>query len=374
MTDQQPTSTIIEEAQSVWGMKRTPLGCSRCGRVFLAESSNRNAPCPFCRQGTLESQPVRMHPAQPEKILPFKVGRRDLPSICEDFASGVWIKPDDFTAEKLLKRMIPVFMPLWLVDCDIVGHWQIEAGFNYQVESTREYYAGGRWQSRKQIETRVRWEPRLGKITHHVDNVAAPALEEHQNRLKMTKGYHLDQAEEFQPHRAGNALLEVPNLPPEEAWSLAKPKVDQVAAQVCAQAAGADHSRNFALKADYQNLNWTQFYLPLYATYYHDDDGQPQILIVNGETGRIQGPRLASPKRGLRIAGVIAVIAAVLLLLSLIGWLLMTVYSPAGLIAALLGVLGFGAGITALIPAILPSQWNRRQDSPTLTTRRKETQ
>jgi len=371
MTQQKPTSAIIEETQSIWGTNRHPLGCPHCRRVFITNASHLNAPCPFCRQGRLESQPVRMRPAQPEKVLPFKVGKRDLPAICEDFVSGVWIRPDDFTAENLLKRALPVFWPLWLVDCDLSGHWQIEAGFDYQVESAREYYAGGRWQSRKQIETRVRWEPRLGEITHHVDNVAAPALEEHQNRLKMTGGYHLERGEDFHPDREGNALLEVPDLPPEDAWPLAKPKVDQAAAQVCAQAAGADHSRNFTLKADYQNLNWTQFYLPLYATYYKDDDGQPQILIVNGETGRIQGSRLASPKRGLRIAGIIAVIAGVLLILALIGLLLTAAFPPAGLIAALLGVLGFGVGIAAIVPAVWPGQWNRRQDSPTITTRKK---
>jgi len=370
MTDQKPTSTIIEDTQTVWGMNRQPLGCPHCRRVFMAEASHLNMLCPFCRQGCLEPQPARMRPSQPEKVLPFTVGRHDLPSICEDFISGVWIKPDDFTAENLLKRMVPIFWPLWLVDCDIEGHWQIEAGFDYQVESTREYYAGGRWQSRKQIETRVRWEPRLGEINHHVDNVAVPALEEHNNRLNMTGRYHLERGEDFHPDRIGNVLLEVPNLPPEDAWSLAKPKVDQAAAQVCAQAAGADHSRNFALKADYQNLNWTQFYLPLYATYYKDDDGQPQILIVNGETGRIKGPRLASPKRGLRIAGIIAAIAGFLLVLALIGLLLTTTFPPAGLVAALLGVLGFGSGIAALIPAVWPGQWNRRQNTNKIIIRR----
>jgi hypothetical protein len=254
------------------------------------------------------------------------------------------------------------------VDSNVNGHWQMEAGFDYQVESTKEFYASGRWQSQKQIESRIRWEPRLGEITHHINNVSAPALEEHDNRLQMTGRYPLEDTEDFNPDQIGDAFLEVPDLLPEDAWPLAKPKVDQAVGEVCARAAGADHARNFALKAGYTNLNWTQLYLPLYATYYKDDEGQPQILIVNGVTGRIQGPRLASHKRGLRIAGIIAIIAGVFLLLALIGLLLTSLFPPAGIISVLLGLLGFGTGIAALVPAIWPSQWNRKQDAPRITS------
>ena len=97
-------------------------------------------------------------------------------------------------------------------------------------------------------------------------------------------------------------------------------RVDQAVGKISAQAAGAQHTRNFTLKADYQHLNWTQFYLPLYATSYLDDDGQPQIVIVNGETGSIHGPRLASRKRGLKTAGIIAAVAGGFFLLTFLGF------------------------------------------------------
>jgi hypothetical protein len=36
----------------------------------------------------------------------------------------------------------------------------------------------------------------------------------------------------------------------------------------------------------------------MYTTHYTDDEGNPQVLVVNGETGAIHGPRLASRQRG----------------------------------------------------------------------------
>lgn len=370
MADLTPQADIIEENQTLWKTNRQPAGCTNCHRVFLAQASMAGTSCPLCQRGLLEAQPARMRPAEPERMLPFKIYKKDLATIYQNFVSDVWIKPEDFRPDSLISRTTPVFWPLWLVDSDIRGHWQMEAGFDYQVESYKETYTGGQWQSRKQMENRVRWEPRLGQLDTHVENVAVPALEEHENRLAMTGRYNLDQAQPFNPDQLGKALLEVPDLPPEDAWPLAKPQMDQTAAKICAKAANAQHYRNYALKADYHNLNWTEFFLPMYASFYTDDEGQPQIVLINGESGVIRGPRLASRKRGLKIAGIIAAVAAVFFILSLFGLLLTIIFPPIGFIAALLGILGLGFGIAAIIPAVWPGQWNRKQDGPRVMARR----
>lgn len=370
MAEQITPPKIVEEGQILWGTNRGPAGCSHCQRAFLIEEEQANAICPLCCKGYLEPQPLRLRAIEPERLLPFRVKSQNLQSIYNGFVSGVWIKPEDFTVENLVKRTIAIYWPLWLVDSDVEGRWQMEAGFDYQVESSEEYYQDGQWRSRATVENRINWEQRLGEIETHVDNVPVSALEEHKNRLQMTGGYNLDQASRFDPELLNSALVEAPDLPPEDAWLLAKPKFDHRLAQVCEKAAGAQHSRNFAIKGEYHNLNWTQFLLPMYVTFYKNDDEEPQILIVNGETGEIKGPRLASEKRGLQIAAILGGIAAFILLLALVGFLLTAIFPPAGIIAALLAILGFGTGLGALFPAIWPAQWNRTHKEPSITKRR----
>ncbi|QRN82125.1 hypothetical protein JR338_06655 [Chloroflexota bacterium] len=355
---------IFDVNQSLWTENHQAAGCLQCGRVYIVQSDQLGQLCPLCRKGTLEPQPVRMRAAEPEQILPFRINQANLSSIYANAVSRVWIKPEDLTAESLLRNTRPVFWPLWLVDSDVQGHWQMEAGFDYQVESAKEYYNGGRWQSSKQIEGRVRWEPRLGRINTHVDNIAAQALEEYQNRLQMTGKYPLEQSRPYSPGMESQALLEVPDFPPEDAWPLARPAVEKAAGDVCLKAAGAQHFRNFSIKAEYTNLNWTQFLLPLFATHYTDDEGEKQILIVNGVTGAIQGPLLASPKRGGKIAGIIAAVAGGLILLALLGFLLTLVLPAASIIAGILGVLGVLTGIGAIFPLVQPRQWNANQTGP----------
>lgn len=369
MVEQITPVDIIEEGQTLWGTDRQAAGCPYCHRAFLVKEEQINTLCPLCSMGHLEPQPLRLRPTEPERLLPFKVKIQNLQSIYDSFVSGVWIKPVDFTVENLLKRTRAVFWPLWLVDSDVKGRWQMEAGFDYQVESSKEYYQDGRWRSRTIVENRVNWEARLGELDTHVDNVNVPALEEHQNRQQMTGGYSLDTAINFQTDLINSAVIEAPDLPPEDAWPQAKPQIDRSLAQVCEKAAGAQHSRNFAVKGEYQNLNWTQFLLPMYVTFYKDDEEEPQILVVNGETGEIKGPRLASQKRGLRIAAILGGIAGLLLLLALLGFLLTAIFPPSGIIAAFFAVFGFGIGLGALFPAIWPGQWNRTHQEPRITKR-----
>ncbi len=369
MEEQIKPPELIEEGQTIWATDRQPVGCSHCHRTFLALDAHINTICPLCAVGHLEPQPLRMRLSEPERLLPFKLKLDDLQSIYAGFVSGVWIKPGDFTTENLLNRTKAVLWPLWLVDSDVKGHWQMEAGFDYKVESSKEFFQDGQWRSRVIVEDRINWAPRLGTLETHIDNITVPALEEHENRQQMTGKYRLHKAGDFQSGILKSALVETPDLPPEDAWLLAKPLIDQQLSQVCAKASGAQHTRNFAVKADYYNLNWTQFLLPMFVTYYKDDNGQPQVLIINGETGVIQGPQLASQKRGLRIAAVIGGIAGAMLLLALLGFLLITIFPPASIIAAVLAIFGFGTGLGALIPAIQPGQWNRKHQMPRIIQR-----
>ena len=361
---------IMEEGQNLWNLDRQPVGCSNCQRSFLVNDSQINTLCPFCCKGRIEPQPLRLRPTEPERLLPFKVKKSNLRRIYDEFISGVWFRSPDCTSETLLERTKAVFWPLWMVDSDVEGRWQMEAGFDYQVESSKEYYQDGQWRSRSIIENRINWEPRIGEMETHVDNVIVQALEEHQNRQEMTGGYNLKDAKDFHPDMLNSALIEAPDLPPKNAWVHAKPKINQRLSEVCTKAANAQHVRNFAIKADYQNLNWTQFLLPMYLTNYKDDDGEPQVLVINGQTGIINGPRLSSQKRGWKIAAIVGGIAGLMLLLALVGFLLTAVFPPAAILATILAILGFGAGLGALFPAIWPAQWNRKHQTPKITERK----
>lgn len=356
-----PQPQVIDADASVWGAPLQPAGCPACRRVFLVEAARLGQICPNCANGKLQAQPALLRPEAPELLAPFRYARPNLRPGLEKFVKEVWLRPEDFEADKLLQRAVPIYWPMWLLDSDVVGNWQAETGFDYQVESSQESYASGGWKTREVVETRIRWEPRTGQIQRHYDNVSAPALSEQQRLLKLVGQYQLDQAAAYQPEQVKGAVLRVPDLPPESAWPLAQVNLDEAAEAECQQAASAQHIRNFTVHAEYQSLHWTQMLLPLYVTWYTDDQGQPHPLYLNGQSGVIGGTRLASQKKGWQWAGILLAVAAVVFILALLFAGLGLVFPPSMILGILLGILAIVVACAAIVPAAWPWQWNRGQ-------------
>lgn len=354
-----PSTTVVESVKSIWGIDLRVGGCPSCKQVFLVPENWLGKVCPGCFKSCLEEQPGVLRPESPELVVPFRLAKPQIQTILSNFIKGIWLAPDDFNTANLLNRLIPIFWPMWLLDIDATGIWRAEAGFDYQVKSSLESYSGSDWHSQERIENRTRWEYRTGNLRRRYENIAVPALETHSKISAALGNYQMDQSIPYQTTAVERSLVRVPDLPPQDSWQLALRNIAQAAEKECQVAAGAQHSRNFSLQAEYHRQHWTQILLPLYVTYYTDDQNQPRIVSINGQTGQIHGLRLASQKKGWLWAGVSAAIALVLFIIGLI----LVVIPPLAPVGALFIVLGFMAGAFAIVPAAWPWQWNRRQNS-----------
>lgn len=352
---------VVETVEDLWGVPLQPAGCAQCGQAHLIAASRMGMTCPYCGREKLASQPAQLRKEPPEKLVPFLKERSHLSAIFSGFVKDVWLRPDDLNVDKLLERAVPVFWPMWLVDCEVLGTWEAEIGFDYQVKSSKEFYSGASWQSREILEDRVRWEARLGGVKRHHDNIATPALEGHQALLKLVGRYDFKRAVDYDPPLVEDAALRIPDLQMESAWPLAQVRLDRIIAGECRRAAAGQHIRNFSARMDYGGLNWTQLLLPLYFTYYTDDDGVPHPLFINGQTGAVGGLRLASQCKGWKWAGITAAVAFAAFLISLLCFALSALLPPAAVLGVGLAVLSLLIGAGAIVPAVWPWQWNRKQ-------------
>jgi len=359
-----PATELTEAVESLWGAPLQPAGCPVCKAVYLVPVQWLGRACPHCLRGRLEAQPAWLRREPPELLAPFRVQRGQLEGILAEFTRGVWLHPDDFTPRSLLQRAMPVFWPMWLVDAGLVGDWEAETGYEYQVKSSQESFVDGAWHTREQVEARLRWEPRAGTLERRYENVSVPAVGDHPALTLQTGAYRPDQAVRYDPTQVGPAALRVPDIQPESAWPQAQTALKQAAAEDCRKAAGAQQVRNFAIRAGYENLHWTQMLLPMYVTFYTDDAGQPQVILVNGQTGRAGGPRLASQRKGWRVAGILAGVALLLLVSGLLMATLGALIPPVAALGALLAGLAFLVGAAALVPAIWPWAYNRGRGNP----------
>jgi hypothetical protein len=334
--------------------------CPRCKEAHLVPEEDVPPRCPFCLQGPVEPQPTLLPEEPPEQVLPYKVSKSRLGAILEGWSKGIWFRPRDLRASVLSQRARRYLVPLWLVDGQVEATWRADVGFDYQVVSSQERYRDGAgWSSQKVQETRVRWEPRGGRLNRSYENLAAPALDDHRQVMIRLGEYDLRQRETYDADISAQAAVRVPTLEPQAAWPGAETAFVHAARRECQEAAGADHIRDFAIDAQYSKLNWTLLLLPAYVTWY--EEGQHVWpLLVNGQSGRVTGARRASAGKARTASLITGAIAVILLLLGGLLALLGLVFPPLLVIGGVVLLIGVVPAIVAPIPVISVWAFNRR--------------
>ncbi len=370
MSDQKKTKHKKEpelDFSAVWKADLEAATCENCDWSFLLPPGDSSLDCPHCFRGKLErlgeaaGELSYSHP--PELVIPFSIPQEQLGLSLEKFARGIPFAPGDLQTRALTDRLQRVFLPMWLIDTDARASWKSEVGFNYDVVSHQDRFSDrqGGWTSERVTETRVRWEPRMGKLARKYENIPAPALEEHAHIVAQLGEHDLAAAGDYDAKSIEAVLVRLPDRTTEDAWPDAVPVLRARAAEECRVAAGADHQRDFRWNPDFSKKNWTQVLLPVLTTYYLDDDLSPQPVIIHGQTAKTSGARRASMKRARTASLVMALLASMLgfpsLIVSVLPILSAGIRSAAGCTLAL----AFMLGISAIIPIAVVWQFNRRQ-------------
>ena len=352
--------------REAWGVDLEAALCPDCDHRFLYPAEDDAPLCPLCFRDELVPLNIEEehlpYTQPPELALPFTISEARFAEQVDAFTRAIPFAPADLTPQNLRQRTQRLYLSRWLVDADVEAEFQAEVGFDYQVVSHRERYAGDRWQTEEVQEDRVRWEPRAGRLHRHYANVPLPALAEEAEWQRQLGAYSLDGAAPYKPEELAGAMLTLPDRSPADAWPDAVPAVRQAAQEECRQAAQAQHIRDFRWSPAYGGRNWTQLLRPVYATYYRDDEGRPRPVFLNGQTGQISGIRRASMVRARRVAlgagGAAALVLLVALILGLAGFFLeAALFTPAALGLGLAFILLVGA----LVPLLIVWRFNRRR-------------
>jgi hypothetical protein len=294
-------------------------------------------------------------------VAPFQLSSAQLDQAVQSFAQGIPFRPADLNPQALRSRLRQVYLPMWLVDAQVKAAWRAEAGYNYRVVSHQDRYAGSGWSSQKVEEQRVRWEPRLGCLDRKYHNVAAPALEEHQQLKESLGKFDLAAATPYRAEMTIQSFIHLPDRSQQDAWSEAQRAFQSAAAEECRQAARADHLRQFAWQPEFANQNWTLLLLPLYTSFYLDDQRQPQPVWIQGQKGQVSGQRRASLKRAQRTTFTLLGVGGLLFLLSL-ALLAASVVAPPALVLGIIGLaLAFALGLGSLAPVLAAWRFNQQQ-------------
>ena len=94
--------------------------CKNCGATFEVDGNTAATTCPYCDSNVVLSERVNAG-LQPNKIIPFKVDRRQLEHLLAKYHSKKKLLPKTFFSESTISKAQGVYVPFWLFQGTLDG-------------------------------------------------------------------------------------------------------------------------------------------------------------------------------------------------------------------------------------------------------------
>ena len=286
--------------------------CNSCGGEIVGDETTGATSCPFC------GNPVVMMgqfsgALKPDYVIPFKLDKKAAKEALKKHYGGKRLLPKVFMDENHIEEMKAVYVPFWLFDTDAdanirykasrVRHW---SDSNYRYTETT-YYAVKRAGS-----VGFSWVPVDGS-TKMADDL-----------MESIEPFDMSEAVDFQTAYLAGYLADKYDVNAEESIERANERIkksteDAFASTVKGYSAVIPESSSVQLKNG--KAKYALFPVWLLNTKWN---GQQYTFAMNGQTGRMVGDLpLDSGAYKRWFLGLGALVGAVTMALTYLGWLIM---------------------------------------------------
>ena len=128
---------------------RHEIVCNSCGAIMIADENMMSTMCAFCGSPALITRRMTRE-FKPDYIIPFKIDRQTAENNLKQWIKTRKLNPRGFKSRSRLTKMIPVYVPFWLLDCavntDLYGTGtkvSRDSVAKFNVRATAKYYVKG---------------------------------------------------------------------------------------------------------------------------------------------------------------------------------------------------------------------------------------
>ncbi len=109
--------------------------CESCGAEIVADENTAATFCHYCH-GTVTLKGRVSGALQPELIIPFKIDKTMAETMFKDWCKKKWFLPKSFSSQGQLEKMVGLYVPFWLADCEV------DASAEYDAKKINSYRSG----------------------------------------------------------------------------------------------------------------------------------------------------------------------------------------------------------------------------------------
>jgi len=284
------------------------MQCPSCGAVLEVEATSTAKDCPYCGTAFVLAE-KQLSNIVPDGVLPFRIDKNQVGEIFRKWVKKRWLAPGELKNLYQQDKLQGIYIPYWTFDAKTNASYHAQGGTNHQVQ---------RRNSKGEMETRVeiRWHPTSGSIHYFFDDVLVHASDRLNDTLiQKIEPFHTKDIPSYSPDYLSGYSSEIYTVDLADAHQTAREIMERELHFMAEQDVlrRYDHVRDVHINAHYHDETYKHVLLPIYSTAYYYKNQQYRVLI-NGETGRIEGEY---PKSPVKIA---LIVLAIILFVGLFMW------------------------------------------------------
>ena len=311
------TERIVEHSltrhamQTIKASEKTTqtMECKGCGAKIEVDPTSTAVECPYCGSSYVLAE-KQEDAIIPDGVLPFQIDKDRVGELFRRWMKGRWLAPGELKHLYQRERLQGVYLPYWTFDAKADARYTAMGGRHRTV--TRK---GPDGKTTRQVVTD--WYPTSGFLRRAFDDVLVPASDKLDGSLLRRAGVFGTQQmasyapEYFSGYGAECYTVDLDDAHREALRTMENELEDMARGDVLRR---FDEVRDVRVRADYRDETYKHVMMPIYTTAYTYKGKQYHVLI-NGQSGRVEGDY---PKSPAKIAAIAAAVLAIVILVYLL--------------------------------------------------------
>ena len=259
------------------------MKCESCGAIIEVEASCTATSCPYCGAPYVLAE-KQQDVLIPDGVLPFRVDRNQVGEIFHTWIKKRWLAPGALRTLYQQDKLQGIYLPFWTFDAQTNCYYTAMGG-RTKVTTHRDK------DGNTHTETHTEWFFTSGYVHHFFDDVLVKASDKlDANLLARIEPYDTNHANSYSPDYFAGYQSECSQRDLGDAHTEARSKMERSLIALCEQDVlrHFDAVKNVRIKPEYRDETYKHVMLPVYATAY-DFKGKMYTVLINGQTGKIQG-------------------------------------------------------------------------------------
>ncbi len=265
------------------------VDCPQCGAQTVFDPNVTASQCAFCASPMVSVHAHAERQIRPRGIVPFALEPASAQQLFRKWIEGRWFAPNALKKTvRAAQGVRGVYVPCWTFDADTVSRYTGQRGINRTVTEMRRN-AEGKMVPVTRIVTD--WYPASGRVAVHFDDEIVLASHSIPSHLAgVLEGWDTSKLVPVADDYVAGFTVEAYQVGLEAGFGEAQERFARAIDSAVRRDIGGHQQRVHQIDTRYGAILFKHILLPVWIASYRFRDKSYRV-VVNGQTGRVQGDR-----------------------------------------------------------------------------------